>query len=113
MKYCTHCGCEVVDDASVCPKCGSELSVPSTYKKSKSSYSFDGGKNGFAIAGFVCSFFIPLLGWIFGGIGLNRANSTYGKGKGLSIAAIIIASAMFVFNMVFSLQDNIKLSNKK
>lgn len=82
-------------------KCGSELSVPSTYKKSKSSYSFDGGKNGFAIAGFVCSFFIPLLGWIFGGIGLNRANSTYGKGKGLSIAAIIIASAMFVFNMVF------------
>lgn len=32
MKYCTHCGCEVVDDASVCPKCGSELSVPSTYK---------------------------------------------------------------------------------
>lgn len=39
MKYCTHCGCEVVDDASVCPKCGSELSVPSTYKKSKSSYS--------------------------------------------------------------------------
>lgn len=101
MKYCTHCGCEVVDDASVCPKCGSELSVPSTYKKSKSSYSFDGGKNGFAIAGFVCSFFIPLLGWIFGGIGLNRANSTYDKGKGLSIAAIIIASAMFVFNMVF------------
>lgn len=62
MKYCTHCGCEVVDDATVCPKCGSELSVPSTYKKSKSSYSFDGGKNGFAIAGFVCSFFIPLLG---------------------------------------------------
>lgn len=51
MKYCTHCGCEVVDDASVCPKCGSELSVPSTYKKSKSSNSFDGGKNGFAIAG--------------------------------------------------------------
>ena len=46
MKYCTHCGCEVVDDATVCPKCGSELSVPSTYKKSKSSYSFDGGKNG-------------------------------------------------------------------
>lgn len=35
MKYCTHCGCEVVDDASVCPKCGSELSVPSTYKKIK------------------------------------------------------------------------------
>ena len=70
-------------------------------KKSKSSYSFDGETNGFAIAGFVCSFFIPLLGWIFGGIGLNRANSTYGKGKGLSIAAIIIASAMFVFNMVF------------
>lgn len=32
MKYCTHCGCEVVDDASVCPKCGSELSVQALTK---------------------------------------------------------------------------------
>ena len=113
MKYCTHCGCEVVDDATVCPKCGSELSVPSTYKKSKSSYSFDGGTNGFAIAGFVCSFFIPLLGWIFGGIGLNRANSTYGKGKGYRLQQLSLLQLCLSLTWSLSLQDNIKLSNKK
>ena len=30
-------------------------------------------KNSLALAGFICAFFIPLLGWIFGGIGLSRA----------------------------------------
>ena len=50
--------------------------------------------NGMATAGFVCSFFVPLLGWIFGGIGLARANKRNGKGKGFSIAALIIATVM-------------------
>ena len=49
-----------------------------------------------AIAGFICSFFSPLLGWIFGGIGLNRSIKRNGKGQGLSIAAIVIATIMFI-----------------
>ena len=56
-------------------------------------------KNGMAIAGFVCSFFIPLLGWIFGGIGLSRSQKLDGKGKGFSIAAIAIATVMFLINL--------------
>lgn len=53
--------------------------------------------NGMAIAGFVCSFFSPLLGWIFGGIGLNKANKLQsGKGKGLAIAALVIATVSFI-----------------
>lgn len=43
-----------------------------------------------AIAGFVCSFLIPLLGLIFSGIGLKTANKT-GNGRGLSIAGIVIS----------------------
>lgn len=109
MKYCTHCGCEVVDDASVCPKCGSELSVPSTYKKSKSSYSFDGGKNGFAIAGFVCSFFIPLLGWIFGGSG----GAFELREKAYRLQQLSLLQLCLSLTWSLSLQDNIKLSNKK
>ena len=94
--YCSKCGEEVNDQAIVCPKCGcatqnytlNESKVPTREK------------NGIAIAGFVCSFFIPLLGWIFGGIGLARANKRNGKFKGFSIAAIAIASFMFVINLI-------------
>lgn len=56
--------------------------------------------NGIAIAGFVCAFISPLLGWIFGGIGLSRANRRNGKGKGFSIAAIAVASVMFVISLM-------------
>ena len=51
------------------------------------------GSNGMAIAGFVLSFFIPLLGLIFSIIGLNRANQRIDQsGRGLSIAGIILSS---------------------
>ena len=48
--------------------------------------------NGLALAGFICSFFIPILGWIFGGVGLSRANKRNGKGKGFAIASLIIST---------------------
>ena len=51
--------------------------------------------NGMAISGFVCSFFIPLLGWIFGGIGLSKSKKLDGKGKGFSVAALIISTITF------------------
>lgn len=53
-----------------------------------------------AVAGFVCSFFVPILGWVFGGIGLSRASKRNGKGKGLSIAGIAIASVMFFVYLI-------------
>lgn len=58
------------------------------------------GSNGMAIAGFVCSFFIPLLGLIFSIIGLNRSKNMYGKGRGLAIAGIVISVVMWVFNFI-------------
>jgi uncharacterized membrane protein len=30
MAFCTHCGSEVVEGASFCPKCGASLSAPAT-----------------------------------------------------------------------------------
>ena len=49
--------------------------------------------SGLAIAGFVCAFFIPLLGIIFSIMGLNQANRSQGqiRGQGLAIAGIIIS----------------------
>ncbi len=80
MKYCIRCGSTILDEAVICPYCGC---AQGTQKREET--------NGMAIAGFVCSFLIPLLGLIFGGIGLKTANKT-GNGRGLSIAAIVIST---------------------
>lgn len=62
--------------------------------------------NGSAVAGFILSFLIPLLGIIFGVIGLNRAK-TAGKGRGLSIAAIVIS----ILNMILGVIVAIAMTN--
>jgi len=55
--------------------------------------------NGSATAGFVLSFFIPLLGIIFSIIGLTKAKDS-GKGKGLAIAGIIISVFVGLFQIM-------------
>ena len=57
--------------------------------------------NGYAIAGFICSFLIPILGLIFSIIGLKKANERIDlKGRGLSIAGIIISSVLMLINLI-------------
>ena len=92
--FCSNCGKEVDNQAVVCPYCG----VMTEKGKSFSEKPEKQG-NGMAIAGFVCSFLVPILGWVFGGIGLSRANKQDGKGKGFSIAALAISTVMFFVYM--------------
>ena len=56
--------------------------------------------NGMAIAGFVCSFFVSILGIIFGIIGLNQIKKTGENGKGLAIAGIVIGSVMIALSII-------------
>lgn len=91
--FCRHCGKELADDVAVCLNCGCWVASEIAQEEPQES-------NGMAIAGFVCSFFMPILGWIFGGIGLSRANRRNGKGKGFSIAAIAIASSLFFLGII-------------
>ncbi|MFT6715773.1 MAG: hypothetical protein ACJA0Q_000402 [Saprospiraceae bacterium] len=72
------------------------------------------GSNGIGVAGFVLALFtfffgwIPVLGWItwilgivFSAIGISKAKKT-GKGKGLSIAGLVISLAGLVMILVLA-----------
>lgn len=93
-KFCTNCGNELDDRAIMCPKCGVALT--------QATNASDGSSNGMAIAGFILSFFIPLLGLIFSIIGLKRSKET-NNGKGLSIAGIIISCVLMVITLIFGI----------
>ena len=55
--------------------------------------------NSFAIAGFVCSFLIPLVGLILSIVGLNKS-SELNDGKELSIAGMVISSISLFFGLI-------------
>lgn len=92
--FCTTCGKELNDEAILCPSCG----APTKNFLIQSQPEQENQDNGMAIAGFICSFFIPLLGWIFGGIGLARSQRRNGKEKGFSISALAISTVTFLVN---------------
>ena len=92
MKFCSHCGAQIMDQAIVCPKCGcSVASISANTPKAD-----DAPSTGFAVLGFL----IPLIGLILYLVWKNdyplRAHSA---GKGalsgfiFSIAAYIIMIA--------------------
>lgn len=90
-KFCSNCGNEVADEAVICPKCGVSVSQNTAVSNNN-----NGTSNGMATAGFILSFFVPLLGLIFSILGLKKVKET-SAGKGLATAGIIISSiALFI-----------------
>ena len=59
--------------------------------------------NGMAVAGFICSFFMPLLGLIFSTIGINKAKNLAGKGHGWALAGIIISCIGILGQLIFTI----------
>lgn len=71
--YCYNCGKELHPEAVVCPNCGVW-----TGEEKSMSFTQENTGNGMAVAGFACSFFVPILGFIFGCIGLSKAKKQGG-----------------------------------
>ena len=103
-KFCSKCGKENKATSKYCEFCGNQLAEEKAEVVKTEAVSLEPTpNNGMAIAGFVLSFFVPLLGLIFSIIGLSKANSLNGNKKGLAIAGIIISAVTIVFRIVFGL----------
>ena len=65
------------------------------------------GSNGMAIAGFVLSFFIPILGLIFSAVGISKANKLPQRtGYGLAVAGLIISILFIVAAILVVVANN-------
>ncbi len=59
--------------------------------------------NGMAVAGFVCSFVMPLVGLILSLVSLNQIKTNHEGGKGLAIAGVVISSIFLVLGLLYFL----------
>ncbi len=94
MKYCQHCGYEIMDGYTICPKCGYSVT------NNSSDIVVVSETNIYAIIGFILLFFNPLLGFIFGAIGLSKSKELNGKGGGLSIVTLIFSVIYFLATII-------------
>lgn len=94
MKYCTHCGAEMHDEAVVCIKCGCAAQPVNT------AANVSNNKNDVAVAAIIFAFLFPLLGFILGCVGLGKSGKLNGEGQGISVAAILISLINITLSLV-------------
>lgn len=58
--------------------------------------------NPLALAGFICSFFVPIVGVVLSAIGLSKANKSVSKkGKGFAIAGLAISIVFLIPLLIY------------
>lgn len=98
-KVCKGCGKNIDAKFSTCPHCKKNPDTGSSIHSSSykaASYS----KNSWAIAGFILSFFSPLLGIIFSAIGWHKIDET-GTGYLFSLFGFIISISSIVVTIIY------------
>lgn len=104
--YCRKCGAQIDDEAYVCVHCGTMVKeLPSESENSIEPNLEHGYRktNGFAIAGFVLSFFGGILGLIFSIIGRNQCLERGDDGENLAKAGIIISLVVMLVSFFVGL----------
>ena len=96
--YCRKCGAQIDDEAYVCVHCGALVKEP-TETAAGNVENRQKKTNGMAIAGFVCSFFLPVLGLIFSIIAMKQCEERGCDGYGLAKAGKIISIVCLVLNV--------------
>ena len=110
MKYCVHCGKQVLDDAIICPGCGCSVQYGNNNGNNAQSGSAQNNNNAqqqqyvppyadsysaMSIAGLILAFFQPLIGLILSIIAHNEAKRTGSqKSQSMSKAGIIISAVL-------------------
>lgn len=102
MKFCTHCGKEVLDDAVICPNCGCSVQYDET-PQGAAAPQFTAPQpqhtapadtySTMSILGLVLSFFTALVGLIVSILAFNEAKRTGStKSQSMAKAGIIISA---------------------
>lgn len=108
MKYCSHCGAEIHDDAVVCVKCGCAVANINS-RNLKTVDPDDAPSSGFAVLGF----FFPMIGfilWLVWNDTSPKKAKSCGKGALIGfisgiVLAIILYAALF-FGLFFFTTTN-------
>lgn len=95
MKYCTHCGAELMDEAVICPSCGCSVGQSTTRSANQNA-----DWNSLCIVGFIVSFFFSVVGLILSVIGYKQVLQSGEKGKELGLAGIVISSVKLAISII-------------
>lgn len=87
MKYCSHCGAQIDDNAVICVKCGCSVAQNNTNPQ-------DAPNAGFA----VLSFFFPVVGLILWLVWMNSSPlkaKSCGKGALIGVISSIVVGIVY------------------
>ena len=93
MKFCSHCGKEIADEAVVCPGCGCATGKPMTASEVPQE------EDKVSVGLCVLAALIPLFGFIYWPV---KHKATPKKARACGITAIIAWVVSFVISMVAS-----------
>ena len=97
MKYCSHCGAELLDEAVICPKCGCSC-------KANKVNSINSGEDNPETWMKVLSFFIPVVGLILFLVWMDdKPMSSKACGKWALIGAITLTCIGIAASIIMSL----------
>lgn len=111
--FCNKCGTKIPDGQTVCPNCGASQSEPAqpANQAAPAQTIIVRQSNGCATAGFVLGIFgfifptglLQLVGLILSIVGVVKAKSVNGTGRGMAIAGIVLCtlSLLVVFMAIF------------